>query len=500
VPEFYIVRKLVVHGESGAGERAPLLRCIDIAEQPDLRPLDEAGVDGAKDLPFSSVERGLDSVQRLTVVERAKRLLLPVGADRYQSCKSHGFRVVRQRLAKVIEITCRRDVSRSGVSSDGSGSVQRRIAQIFEIGRVQPRHVASDDQIPVENGISQRRVDTAQRTRVLKMVCHDADAEMTVSSGTPDDANVASHFFENGGRAQDQRLTFVHQERFVCSHTGTLAPGEHITPDASRRHVGMIALEVNARNRNTVLSKCFIIGVSMVAAMPQAHAGARAMTSVVRVDKRTGRLVRTMVPVARVSAATTRAANAPAQTTLLAPNINDLIEQSARAHEVEAPLIRSVIRAESAYNPLAVSNKGAQGLMQLIPSTARRFGVKDSFDSQDNVEGGTRYLKYLIELFHGDYARAIAAYNAGEGAVTKYGGVPPYKETRAYVAQVAKHLAAEREAVASKIANSDLTSSPADTASKDIPVNASSSRDIEETYSTVIASVMPDGRVYYRTP
>ena len=78
--------------------------------------------------------------------------------------------------------------------------------------------------------------------------------------------------------------------------------------------------------------------------------------------------------------------------------------------------------------------------MQLIPSTAKRFGVKNSFDMQENVEGGTKYLKYLIGLFHGDYARAVAAYNAGEAAVTKYGGVPPYKETQSYVAQVAKRL------------------------------------------------------------
>jgi soluble lytic murein transglycosylase-like protein len=206
-------------------------------------------------------------------------------------------------------------------------------------------------------------------------------------------------------------------------------------------------------------------------------AGARTMASVVRVDKRTGKLVRTMVPVPQVQSAVSL--DGPET-----QKLDVLIEQAAKTHEVEAPLIRSVIRAESNYNPLAVSNKGAQGLMQLIPSTAKRFGVKDSFDSKENVEGGTKYLKYLITLFHGDYERAIAAYNAGEAAVAKYGGVPPYKETREYVAQVAKRLASEREALAAN-QTPDVVSGETPTA---------------ETYRPVVASVMPDGRVYYRTP
>jgi len=85
---------------------------------------------------------------------------------------------------------------------------------------------------------------------------------------------------------------------------------------------------------------------------------------------------------------------------------------------------------ESNYNPYAVSPKGALGIMQLIPATARRFGVLDVFDPVDNIEGGARYLKYLLELFNGDYPLALAAYNAGENAVTRYGAVPPYPETR----------------------------------------------------------------------
>jgi hypothetical protein len=89
---------------------------------------------------------------------------------------------------------------------------------------------------------------------------------------------------------------------------------------------------------------------------------------------------------------------------------------------------------------MAVSPKGALGMMQLIPETARRFGVTNVFSPADNIQGGARYLKYLLELYNGNYPLALAAYNAGEGAVAKYGGVPPYEETRNYLVQVRKLL------------------------------------------------------------
>ncbi len=99
-----------------------------------------------------------------------------------------------------------------------------------------------------------------------------------------------------------------------------------------------------------------------------------------------------------------------------------------------------MIRAESNYNPDAVSPKGALGLMQLIPSTARRFGVSNPFDVRENIEGGVRYLRFLLDYYQGDYPKAIAAYNAGEAAVDKYHGIPPYAETQNYVHRVAKNL------------------------------------------------------------
>jgi soluble lytic murein transglycosylase-like protein len=123
-----------------------------------------------------------------------------------------------------------------------------------------------------------------------------------------------------------------------------------------------------------------------------------------------------------------------------------VVDQIAASHSLPPQLVHSVIQVESNYNTLAVSPKGAQGLMQLMPATARRFGVANAFDPIDNIEGGTRYLKYLLDLYNGDYRLALAAYNAGEGAVGKYGSVPPYPETQNYLVlvnrQIQKSLAA----------------------------------------------------------
>jgi hypothetical protein len=110
-----------------------------------------------------------------------------------------------------------------------------------------------------------------------------------------------------------------------------------------------------------------------------------------------------------------------------------LIEAAAAEHAMDPGLLKSVMLVESGFNPAALSRKGARGLMQLMPATARLYGVKNILDVKDNIDGGARYLNYLLNLYHGDLENALAAYNAGEAAVERYGGIPPYDETVLYV-------------------------------------------------------------------
>jgi soluble lytic murein transglycosylase-like protein len=119
-------------------------------------------------------------------------------------------------------------------------------------------------------------------------------------------------------------------------------------------------------------------------------------------------------------------------------NIDELVSSASGTYRLDPDLVNSVIRAESGFNVHAVSPKGAQGLMQLMPQTASSLGVQDVFDPQANVEGGTRYLRELLERYNFDLIKALAAYNAGPERVEQYGGVPPYYETRAYVARIVR--------------------------------------------------------------
>lgn len=114
----------------------------------------------------------------------------------------------------------------------------------------------------------------------------------------------------------------------------------------------------------------------------------------------------------------------------------DTITQAARENSVDPALVRAVIHAESAFNPLARSRKGAMGLMQLMPDTARDMGVADSSNPVQNIRGGVKYLAYLLQRFNGNETLATAAYNAGAGAVTRHGGIPPFEETQTYVKRV----------------------------------------------------------------
>ena len=126
------------------------------------------------------------------------------------------------------------------------------------------------------------------------------------------------------------------------------------------------------------------------------------------------------------------------------------MQRIAAEHSLSPQLIHSVIKVESNYNPHAVSSKGALGLMQLIPATARRFGVTDVFNPIQNIQGGVKYPRYLLDLFDGSYPLALAAYNAGEAAVARYGGIPPYAETQNYVILVRRQWEQAKKAAAVK--------------------------------------------------
>jgi len=200
----------------------------------------------------------------------------------------------------------------------------------------------------------------------------------------------------------------------------------------------------------------------------------RRITSVVRPDPRTGKLVRSVVVTPRMVSERTvpETVIAPRVVTPVSPvatppgveqatTIEQTVEQVAAQNDLRPELLHAVIQVESNYNPNAVSPKGALGLMQLIPATARRFGVDNVFNPLDNIQGGAKYLKYLLDLYNGDYPLALAAYNAGEGAVAKYGGVPPYRETQNYVQSVAKRIE-KKKAAAKAAAPAKKDAAPAD--------------------------------------
>ncbi len=202
-----------------------------------------------------------------------------------------------------------------------------------------------------------------------------------------------------------------------------------------------------------LVRKCFVLNFLRAGAVvltlinaPLFGGSIDAITSTVSVDKRTGKLVRRMVIPERIiqvrivpSIAVGEAVGSPVRLPVGSEPVNEIVDQAAAQHGVDPLLVHAVIHCESAYNRLAVSPKGAEGLMQLIPETARRMGVRNSFDSRQNIEGGVRYLGELQTRFE-DLRLVLAAYNAGEAAVEKYGGIPPYAETQEYVYRVGKRF------------------------------------------------------------
>ena len=246
------------------------------------------------------------------------------------------------------------------------------------------------------------------------------------------------------------------------------------------------------------MRNCFLaLALPVLLAGPGRTEPGVAARSVVRADSRSGRLVRSVVVQPKVvapkvvapKAVDDRAAEArrPAEGLPADAPIPELIEHTARKYNVDPNLVHAVVKVESDYNQFAVSHAGAEGLMQLVPSTARRFGISNSFDARQNIEAGVRYLKYLQTLYGGNMRLVLAAYNAGEGAVGKFQGIPRYRETESYVYQVGRRwgaLTRSRKPAPAKLA---------------APAPAPAGAKTEPEHRPVETVVDADGRLHLRT-
>jgi len=300
------------------------------------------------------------------------------------------------------------------------------------------RHIACDQQIPLGRSDFQSRVETAYRAAVRDQIGHYRDAEMRVALVRTNQSHATRSGADPLGGSLQEGAFLDRQQRPIARDVRT-APA---AKDESRAgvHEKMVTMpQRESRSPFCANKKVYIccLLLTMLAASPLRAAdpsapsslltnpASSARVSTVRVDRQTGKLVRT------VSGGESRLPTTPR-----APvHIQRLVAQSARAHNVDPLLVESVIQVESNYNHYAVSAKGAEGLMQLMPGTARTLGVSNSFDPAQNIEAGVKYLRYLQSVYKDDRL-ALAAYNAGPKAVDKYNGTTPFSETRDYVNQV----------------------------------------------------------------
>lgn len=319
------------------------------------------------------------------------------------------------------------------------------------------RHVAGDKNIPVRCGHRKGGVKTSERAAIFDFIGNDGETQMGVSSDRADDGHVAGGALNGGGDLLDHGRTGKRQQGFVASHAAAGSSRQNKSRAAGHEMILATSASMPPKKRRCIveLNKkvyiCLLATIAMLAASPSRAADSTSVptsvpapvthkTQVVRADPRTGKLVRSVVVSSR-----------PVLTKITQPldrtgsDLNAIVDKAARAHDVDPLLVHSIIKVESNYNTHAVSNKGAQGLMQLTPPTARMLGVSNSFDPEQNIEAGVKYLKYLKDLYKDDRL-ALAAYNAGPGAVDKYKWIPPYAETENYVYQVGKRYGEARRA------------------------------------------------------
>jgi hypothetical protein len=366
--------------------------------------------------------------------------------------------------------------SRAAGQDDRGSGTAGGVQQIAQECGGEFGHVAGDDQVPVRRGVMQGGEDSAERT-LIGVTIGDA-----VEFAVADEGDIAGGEANLGGDGLHEGNSVEREPGLVAAHTGTAPPCQHISrashsemitlgllPSSCRRDTPVVLTSSGPMKRENILRDfCFRLVLSTFIAGAVFAAGSERpqhFTSVVRSDQRTGKLVRSMIvsPKAvaeqRIAETVVPAHVLGTDTPVAAPEptsypagIDEAVERIAAEHSLPPQLIHSVIKVESNYNPRAISNKGALGLMQLIPSTARRFGVADVFNPIQNIQGGAKYLRYLLDLFDGSYPLALAAYNAGEAAVVRYGGIPPFAETQNYVVLVRKHLEQAKKEAAAKAA------------------------------------------------
>jgi hypothetical protein len=358
------------------------------------------------------------------------------------------------------------------IPQDGTRCIlEDRLTQHFsQRGGFDARQITSDDQVVSGASFRERGFEPRQWTVAGPKIIPALPFKRAVQGRrTQQDGGSRSLLHPRRDMSNQWHLGSKRKQRFVLPHARTAASNED---KPGRSHVRMVApgtLKSGYNRKNKVRLFCFISAFGMFAGsvlageqalvnqvkpkvVPVAVPGA---VSVVRVG-RDGRLIRVLTPTSSQLQAPVKLEPPPSVTaavvtpmeTVLAPTIqstpaahgsetiDSLIEEASSRYQVDPLLVKSVMQVESNFNPAAVSPKGAQGLMQLIPATAQRFGVTDPFDSRQNIEGGVKYLRYLQDLFPTDLRLSLAAYNAGEGAVAKYGAIPPYRETVDYVQKV----------------------------------------------------------------
>jgi soluble lytic murein transglycosylase-like protein len=384
--------------------------------------------------------------------------------------------------AERLGTTARRDrhqgVGFHGVITEQGGFVD----QFSEEIRGEARKVACGDKDPIRWGSLERGLDAAHGAAAGMPVGNHGESEMRITLGRAHECHRQADFAHDRRDMLDECAATVRKERFIRAHARTFSPGEHKTGDGELRpgrsgnHAIMVASRMAVAGRakdpldydaftsiireNGFMKFCFMAAlVAVTATMAWAEpaheetvrATARAESSAapppattVRTDGR-GRLVRTVVVpshVVRPRVVAERQVNGlksgdRAPITSLA-ELDRLVEEMSAKHNLDPLLVHAIIHVESGYNPYALSYKGAEGLMQLIPGTARRMGVKNSFDMHQNIDGGARYLRQMLDRFGGDLRYALAGYNAGPEAVVRWKGIPPYAETQSYVYKVGK--------------------------------------------------------------